>query len=60
MSVKVHFIGGEATFYPSGKGFEATPGDPNGSYDVIDKNGKLLAVIPRGNVRNVDFLPDED
>ncbi len=60
MSVKVHFLGGEATFYANGRGLEPSASDPVNTYEVVDKDGKRLAVIPRGNVRNVDFLPDED
>ncbi len=60
MSVKVYFIGGESAFYKSGAKFEVSLADPGSSYDVATADGTLLAVIPRGNVRNADILPDED
>jgi hypothetical protein len=60
MSIKVHFVTGEAQFYPTGRKFSASPEDPTTSYDVTNKDGKLLAVIPRGNVLRADFLPDDE
>jgi hypothetical protein len=60
MSVKVRFVSGESAWYPKGVSFEVSVRDPGMSYDVLDKDGVLLALIPRNNVRNADILPNED